>query len=70
VIAQRDEKKKPGQKRNDDDADSRAGEELEVKMLWTEKPRRTSTEKTSTDRSLMGNVDFGHYKFHKANSLP
>jgi hypothetical protein len=38
MIPQRDEKKESSEERYDDDSDGGAGEQLEMKMFWAEKP--------------------------------
>ena len=39
MVPKRDEQKQTRKKCDDDDADRGAGQELEMKMLWAEKPR-------------------------------
>ena len=47
VVSKRDEKEKPCQKRDDNDADSGSRQQLEMKMLRTEKPRKAVAENAS-----------------------
>jgi hypothetical protein len=67
MIPQGNEEKEAGEEGDDDDADSGAGEELEMKMLRAEKPRRAAAEKASTNFGFLGRVGVAHYKFHKSN---
>ena len=48
VIPQSYEKKKPRQERDDGDANRGPRQELEMKMLWAEKPGDASSENPST----------------------
>jgi hypothetical protein len=66
MISESYEKKKAGQKGNDDNPDRSSGKEFEMKMLRAKKPRGTSAKDPSTDLRCYGRVDLGHYKFHKS----
>jgi hypothetical protein len=70
MIAEGDEQKEPRQEGNDDDSDRRPREKFEVEMVLAKKPRCAAAEETSTNLGFLRYVGLGHYKFHKANSLP
>lgn len=71
VIAQRDEEKEPREKCNDDNPDSGARQQFEMKMLWTKKPGDASPENSPANVcGWVGRVGLRHYKFQKAGILP
>jgi hypothetical protein len=70
VIAERHEQEKPCQKSDNNNADRGSGEELEMKVFLAEQPRRAAAENAPTNLGFLRRVGVGHYKFHKANSLP
>jgi hypothetical protein len=61
VIAKSDEKKQPGEERNDDDPHRGSRQQFEMKMLWAKEPGCAPAEEASTNRALLGYVDLGHY---------
>ncbi len=71
VIAQSDEKEEPREEGDDDDADGSSRQELEMKMLGTEKPGGASSKNPPPyRRGRVRRVGLGHYKFKKAGILP
>lgn len=66
MIPERNEKEKPGQKRDDNDADSRSGKEFKMKMFLAEQPRRATAENPPTNLDFLRSVGVGHYKIHKS----
>lgn len=47
MVLERDEEKQAREKCDDNDADRSAGQKLEMKMFWTEKPRYAAPENSS-----------------------
>jgi hypothetical protein len=70
MIPEGDEEKEAGEKSDDDNSNSRPGQEFEMKMLGAEKPGGAAANQASTNLGFLGYVGLRHYKFHKANSLP
>src|SRR4051812_4142601 len=66
MVAQGNKQKQPGEERNDDNSDSRPGEELKVKMFLAKEPCRAPAEEAPTYLGFLGRVGIGHEIFHKS----